>query len=194
MLSEGPLGSEITPLNSLLGALWHHLGANLVPFGSKMAPPEGLWVPQLTAKAHQSRPLWHKSSPEGPQGRPGCPPAPHSDTRYAREAVDPVSFQWFRALWLRTLFYCGSFVWMVRAKRAPTPPTPTGRGTGHGGTGVGSGFGDGSVGRPQRNRRGGPFGSLSDTFWSLVGDPPHGKNHVSWVAAGTSPQGCGANV
>ena len=70
---------------------------------------------------------------------------PHSDTRYAREAVDPVSSQWFRALWLRTLFYRSSFVWMVRAKRAPTPPTPTGRGTGHGGTGVGSGFRDGSL-------------------------------------------------
>ena len=77
MLSEGPLGSEIAPLRSLLGPLWHHLGPNLVPFGSKMAPPGTPWVPQVTAKAPQSRSFWHKSSPEGLQGRPGCSPAPH---------------------------------------------------------------------------------------------------------------------
>ena len=77
MLSEGPLGSEITPLRSLLGPLWYHLGPNLVPFRSKMPPPGTPWVPQVSAKAPQSHSLWHKSSPEGPQGRPGCPPAPH---------------------------------------------------------------------------------------------------------------------
>ena len=77
MLSEGPLGSEITPFRSLLGAPWHHLGPNWGPFGCKMAPPGTPWVPQVSARAPQSHSLWHKSSPEGPQGRPGCPPAPH---------------------------------------------------------------------------------------------------------------------
>ena len=80
MLSGGSLGSKITPLRSLLGPLWHHLGPNLVPFGSKMAPPGTPWVSQVSAKAPQSHSLWHKSSPEGPQGRPGCPPAPHLGT------------------------------------------------------------------------------------------------------------------
>ena len=77
MLSEGPLGSEITPFWSLLGPLSHHLGPIWEPFGCRMAPPGTPWVPQVGARAPQSHSLWHKSSPEGPQGRPGCPPAPH---------------------------------------------------------------------------------------------------------------------
>ena len=77
MLSEGPLGSEITPFGSLLGPLSHHLGPIWEPFGCRMAPPGTPWVPQVGARAPQSHSLWHKSSPEGPQGRPGCPPAPH---------------------------------------------------------------------------------------------------------------------
>ena len=35
MLSEGPLGSEVTPLRSLLGALWPHFDFNFESFLKK---------------------------------------------------------------------------------------------------------------------------------------------------------------
>ena len=74
MLSEGPQGSQITPLGSLLGSLWHHLGSNLVPFGPQLAlpgafgcpksPPKPPKVTPFGTKAHQRVP---KVAQDGPQ-------------------------------------------------------------------------------------------------------------------------------
>ena len=74
MLSRGLQVAKITPLGSLLGSLWHHLGPNWSPFGPKMPPPGAPGggksppkLPKVTpfgTKAHQKVPKVAQDAPQ----------------------------------------------------------------------------------------------------------------------------------